>query len=82
MRSLSEKFQVVCVTHLPQIAASADCHYHVSKFVEGESTVTRLEKLTEQGRVTALARLMTGATTEKAIAGARELLASKQKANT
>ena len=79
MKGLSEKFQVVCVTHLPQIAAFADCHYHVSKSVTGGSTVTRLEKLGEQGRVDEIARLMTGAITEKAVAGARELLASKQK---
>ena len=79
MKGLSEKFQVVCVTHLPQIAAFADYHYHVSKSVTGGSTVTRLEKLGEQGRVDEIARLMTGAITEKAVAGARELLASKQK---
>jgi DNA repair protein RecN (Recombination protein N) len=79
MKSLSERFQVICVTHLPQIAASADCHFHVSKSVEEGATVTRLEKLSEQSRVAELARLMTGAATEKAVAGARELLKSKQK---
>ncbi len=81
MKSLSGRFQVVCVTHLPQIAAFADSHYHVSKSVEGGGTVTRLEKLSERGRVAEVARLMTGGTTEKAVAGARELLDSKQKAN-
>ena len=79
LRNLADKYQVICITHLPQIAAFADYHYHVSKSVTGGSTVTRLEKLGEQGRVDEIARLMTGAITEKAVAGARELLASKQK---
>ena len=80
LRELGERFQVLCVTHLPQIAAYATAHHHVSKVVRHGRTVTRVEELAEQGRVTELARLMTGGASRRAQEGARELLYSKQKA--
>ena len=76
---LADRYQVVCVTHLPQIAAYATSHHRVSKVVERGRTVTRIEELTEQGRVCELARLMTGGDAPGARAGAEELLSSKQK---
>jgi len=79
LKRLAERYQVVCVTHLPQIAAYATSHHQVSKTVERGRTVTRIDELTEQGRVSELARLMTGGDTPGARAGAEELLASKQK---
>ena len=60
LNGLGDKFQVVCVTHLPQIAAYAAAHYHVSKMVRRGRTVTRAERLTGEARVEELARLMTG----------------------
>ena len=78
LKRLAERYQVVCVTHLPQIAAYATSHHQVSKTVERGRTVTRIDELTEQGRVSELARLMTGGDTPGARAGAEELLASKQ----
>lgn len=78
MRQLSQEYQVICVTHLPQIAAYATSHYHVSKVVRDGRTITRIEQLAEQGRVTELARLMTGADSAGARAGATEMLKGKQ----
>ena len=78
MKQLSQEYQVVCVTHLPQIAAYATSHHHVSKVVREGRTVTQIEELAEEGRVTELARLMTGADSTGARAGAREMLKDKE----
>ena len=80
LAGLADRFQVLCVTHLPQIAAYATSHHHVSKVVRAGRTVTSVEALAKRGRVAELARLMTGAMSPKAVAGAEELLVSKQKA--
>ena len=78
LNGLGEKFQVVCVTHLPQIAAYAAAHYHVSKTVRRGRTVTRAERLTGEARVEELARLMTGTQVSRSgRASARELLATR-----
>ena len=75
---LGRRFQILCVTHLPQIAAYATTHHHVSKVVQGDRTVTHIDRLAEEGRVTEIARLMTGGASRHAQDGARELLKSKQ----
>ena len=77
LRTLAQRFQVLCVTHLPQIAAYATSHHHVSKNVRDGRTATSVETLGEQGRVAELARLMTGGTSVAAREGARELLQEK-----
>ena len=79
LRDLGRRFQIVCVTHLPQIAAYATTHHHVSKILRGDRTVTGIERLAEQGRVAEIARLMTGGASKTAEASARALLGSKQK---
>lgn len=67
--------QVLCVTHLPQIAAMADTHFSVEKGERDGRTYTRVERLDEQGRVEELARLIGGAAVTPAlIKSARELL--------
>ncbi len=75
LRALGERFQVLCVTHAPQLAAHATTHFHVTKAVEGGRTRTRIERLAEDRRAAELARLMTGRTGGAALAGAEELLA-------
>ncbi len=77
LRTLARRFQVLCVTHLPQIAAYAASHYHVSKRTRGGRTATSVELLGGQGRVAELARLMTGGTSAAAREGARVLLMEK-----
>jgi DNA repair protein RecN (Recombination protein N) len=72
---VSRRKQVLCVTHLPQIAAFADSHFHVEKAVEGGRTVTRVTKLTRAERVEELARITAGASvTDAARRAAEELL--------
>ena len=82
LRTLAQRFQVLCVTHLPQIAAYATAHHHVSKHVRDGRTATSVESLGEQGRVAELARLMTGGTSAAAREGARVLLQEKIEAGT
>lgn len=72
---VSRHHQVVCVTHLPQIAAWGDQHFHVRKDVVGERTVSSVRRLTDAERVEELARMLGGARVgEAARAAATELL--------
>ncbi len=75
LKELAGKHQVICVTHLHQIASAADNHYLVFMEKSGRRSVTSIKKLDHQGRIREIASLLSGARiTEKAIAGARELL--------
>lgn len=68
--------QVLCVTHLPQIAAMADAHYAISKHVAGERTHTRIMQLGEEERAEEVGRMLGGAeVTAKTREHAREMLA-------
>jgi DNA repair protein RecN (Recombination protein N) len=73
--ALARRHQVLCVTHLPQIAAHADSHYRIAKRERGGRTVTEIEHLDHEGRIVELAQMLGGeaggATT---LASARELL--------
>ena len=57
---ISRNHQVICITHLPQIAAMADCHFEIKKSTDGASTKTRINRLKEDETVTELARLLGG----------------------
>jgi len=70
---LSASHQVLCVTHLAQLAGFGDAHFRVSKHVEGDRTVTRVERLTDQGRVDELAEML-GAETTSARQSAYDIL--------
>ncbi|MGQ9674103.1 MAG: DNA repair protein RecN [Chloroflexota bacterium] len=72
--NLSRSHQVICVTHLPQIAAVADGHMTITKTVKGERTATSVQALTEEGRVEEIAAMLGGATSDVARENARELL--------
>jgi DNA repair protein RecN (Recombination protein N) len=75
LRRLGDRFQVLCITHLAQIAAHADAHYRISKEVRGGRTVSRVSELAGDARVEEIARMIAGAEpTEKSRATARELL--------
>jgi DNA repair protein RecN (Recombination protein N) len=72
---VSRHKQVLCVTHLPQLAAFADSHFHVEKSVENGRTVTRVRKLNDRERAEELARIMAGSNvTDAARETAAELL--------
>ena len=75
--------QVICVTHLPQIAAMADTHFHIEKGVEGERTFTRITALDETGRIEELARLTGGLTiTDTVRKSAAELIKTSRAVKT
>ena len=76
MADVARRKQVLCVTHLPQIAAMADAHFSVEKGERGGRTYTRVERLDRQGRENELARLMGGgAVSDTLRQSAGELLA-------
>ena len=71
---LGKAHQVICITHLPQIAAMADSHYVIEKQTDGNSTVTGIRHLDEQGIKEELARLLgTDSLSEAALSNAEEL---------
>ena len=70
--------QVICITHLPQIAAKGNYHYLVYKKNEKGITNSKIEKLTEQGRLEEIAKMLSGSEiTDAALENARELLNNK-----
>jgi DNA repair protein RecN (Recombination protein N) len=75
---LGRDHQVLCVTHLPQVAAHADAHLHISKHSQDGRTVTRVRALDDAERVAELATMLAGDTTSAAIDAARELLERAQ----
>jgi len=75
LSSLARNHQVVCVTHLPQIAAFADAHFSVHKELAGARTLSILESLEDKARLKELAIMLAGAHyTEIALTNARELM--------
>lgn len=71
---IGRKHQVLCITHLPQIAAMADTHFEIRKSVENGTTSTKIQKLNEQEQTGELARLLGGAEiTEKVLENAEEM---------
>ncbi len=80
LRELGASRQVLCVTHLPQVASLADQHFRVSKVTDGKSTRTRLHALNDDERVEELARMLGGVEiTKKTLAHAAEMLADAPK---
>lgn len=77
LRRLGESTQVICVTHLPQVASSAMNQFFVAKEVANDETYTQMQPLNKQGRVDEIARLLAGDNISKAtLANAKELIAA------
>ncbi len=75
LRQSAEGHQILCITHTAQIAALANCHLLIQKNITNERTYTEIHPLDENGRVEALARLISGDhVTELSLANAREML--------
>lgn len=75
LKSMSQKMQVISITHLPQIAAKGDNHFKVYKEDINNQTFTKLRELTHQSRIVELAEMLAGEKkSEAALAHARELL--------
>ena len=80
MCAIALKKQVLCVTHLPQIAALGNAHFRVEKRSDGERTLTNVIRLDQEGRVRELSRLVGGAEdSESSLAHARHMLDEAEK---
>jgi len=79
LKKVAAAHQVICVTHLPQIAALADSHYAVAKEVARGRTFTRVHRLDQRERVAEVARMLGGVTvTDKAIRHAEEMVKARR----
>ncbi|NQY64550.1 MAG: DNA repair protein RecN [Alteromonadaceae bacterium] len=77
LQQLAKNTQVICVTHLPQVASKGHQQLFVAKLTDGEHTETTVTELSAQSRIKEIARLLAGNTiTEHSMANAQELLAS------
>jgi DNA repair protein RecN (Recombination protein N) len=77
LQQLAQNTQVICVTHLPQVACKGHQQLFVSKLTDGEHTETKVTELSKQSRVQEIARLLAGdKISEHSLANAQELLAS------
>lgn len=82
MAVIGQHHQVLCITHLPQIAAMADSHFEIEKHLQGTETITQIHVLKEHDSIRELARLLGGAEiTPAVLENAKEMkeLAQKQK---
>ncbi|XCP83910.1 DNA repair protein RecN [Roseburia hominis] len=74
MGVIGKRHQVICITHLAQIAAMADAHFAIEKHAESEKTTTSIRKLDEEASVRELARILGGAQiTDKVLENAKEM---------
>ncbi len=75
LKKLSGTHQIICITHLPQIAAMSDRHFHVSKKEDNEETIAGIKNLTGKEKITEVAKLISGEkVTEAALKSAAELI--------
>ncbi len=80
LRELAETHQIICITHLPQIASAGQTHFLVEKIQSGDQTQTKVRRLAEEEREWAIARLLGGETiTEAHLSSARELLQAQNR---
>ncbi len=73
MKAISKKHQVICITHLPAIAAKGDYNYYIHKTTKGNKTYTKIKILNEEETIEEIARISSGEVTEIAKAHAKEL---------
>jgi DNA repair protein RecN (Recombination protein N) len=75
LKGLSIQRQVLCITHQPQIAGKADAHYFVFKEIKNEAIKTNIRVLTQNERITAIAKMLSGEKpTAAALENAREMV--------
>ena len=83
MNVLGRNHQIICITHLPQIAAMADAHYLIEKSVQNQTTVSTIRRMQEEESISELARMLGGVeiteTVRKSAEEMRELAKSKKK---
>jgi DNA repair protein RecN (Recombination protein N) len=72
--AITDNHQVICITHLPQVAAFADSHFHISKEFAVDRTRTRVRQLSEGERIDELAAMLDGAPSDYSRGNAREII--------
>jgi DNA repair protein RecN (Recombination protein N) len=78
LQNLARRFQILCITHLPQIAARTGAHFQISKRVRADRTSSELARLDRSGRELEIARMIAGAeVSSKVRASARELMSAR-----
>jgi DNA repair protein RecN (Recombination protein N) len=81
LQALAAEAQVLCITHLPQIAAAADMHIRITKRIRGQRTATEVERLDDRARVEELARMIAGhSITAGVLASAEEMVRTRARA--
>ncbi len=79
LREISSSHQIICITHLPQIAACGDANYRICKETDANSTYTHVDRLDEEATIDEIARLLGGEIiTETTRRSARELISGKK----
>lgn len=78
LNDLAGSHQTICISHLPQIAAAAETHFHVAKETQKKRTITSVAHITDDARVEELARLLDGSVSPVSIEHARSLLARQE----
>lgn len=79
LKKLSLTHQVICITHLPQIASYADRHLKIEKRVEGKRTVVEIREIEKEKRTEEISRMLSGDTSDASMKHAREMLKSKSR---
>ena len=83
LQALGARYQVLCITHLPQIAARGDVHFQIEKAVRDGRTVTTLTRLDAPARVAEIGRMIAGArVSDGVLASARDLVATRKRGET
>lgn len=77
LAGLAKTHQLICITHMPQIAAAAGAHYQVAKAASKGRTVVRMSEVSREERIQEVARLLDGTLSELSLKHARELLGEK-----
>ena len=77
LKSLSASHQVICITHLPQIASYADTHLKIEKKIKAKRTTVEVRKIEKDERTVEIARMLSGDSSEVSIKHAKEMLKSK-----
>jgi DNA repair protein RecN (Recombination protein N) len=81
LQALAGEAQVLCITHLPQIAAAADTHIRITKRIRGQRTATEVERLDDRARVEELARMIAGQSVTAGVrASAEEMVRARARA--
>ncbi|HLA49951.1 MAG TPA: DNA repair protein RecN, partial [Thermodesulfovibrionia bacterium] len=77
LKSLSSSHQIICITHLPQIASYADTHLKIEKKIKAKRTTVEVRKIEKDERTVEIARMLSGDSSEVSIKHAKEMLKLK-----